>query len=82
MRAAGELLQGLSLQGPFQDAREFLDDNVKQAFSLQNPDGSFSTEWLLGRGNRPDADRKVQTTGHILSGWLTSYRKSGCESRM
>jgi hypothetical protein len=61
--------QGLAIQGPFQDAREFLDENVEQAFSLQNPDGSFSTEWLLGRGNRPDADRKVQTTGHILE-WL------------
>jgi hypothetical protein len=61
--------QGLSMQGPFQDAREFLDDNVEQAFALQNPDGSFSTEWLMGRGNRPDADRKVQTTGHILE-WL------------
>lgn len=61
--------QGLAMQGPFQDAREFLDDNLEQAFALQNPDGSFSTEWLMGRGNRPDADRKVQTTGHILE-WL------------
>ncbi|MBM4090265.1 MAG: hypothetical protein FJ276_12710 [Planctomycetes bacterium] len=61
--------QGLPLQRPFRDAREFLDRSVDLAFTMQNPDGSFSTEWFKRRGNAPDADRKVQTTGHILE-WL------------
>ncbi len=61
--------QDLPLQGPFQDARDFLDRSVEQAFALQNPDGSFSTDWFVGRANSPDPDRKVQTTGHILE-WL------------
>jgi hypothetical protein len=37
--------------------------------TLQNPDGSFSTNWFEGRGNKPDMERKVQTTGHMLE-WL------------
>ncbi len=37
---------------------------------LQNPDGSFSTEWFKYPADREDdIDRKVQTTGHILE-WL------------
>ncbi len=46
-----------------------LNRSVERAVDLQNPDGSFSTDWFLGRANRPDADRKVLTTGHILE-WL------------
>src|SRR5690606_16856581 len=37
--------------------------------SMQNRDGSFSTEWFTKRGARPDLDRRLQTTGHILE-WL------------
>ncbi len=61
--------KGLPLDGSFQKARELLDASIERAFSLQNPDGSFSTDWFAGRGNQPDMDRKVQTTGHILE-WL------------
>jgi hypothetical protein len=36
---------------------------------LQNPDGSFSTEWFNRPANSSDTARKLQTTGHILE-WL------------
>jgi FKBP-type peptidyl-prolyl cis-trans isomerase FkpA len=36
---------------------------------LQNPDGSFSTNWFEARGNHNDPGRKLQTTGHMLE-WL------------
>jgi hypothetical protein len=62
-------LQGMPLDGQFGRARRYLDDCIDYAFSLQNPDGSFSTEWFETRANKPDMDRKVQTTGHILE-WL------------
>jgi hypothetical protein len=62
-------LQGMPLDGQFARARRYLDDCIDYAFSLQNPDGSFSTEWFETRANKPDMDRKVQTTGHILE-WL------------
>ncbi len=47
----------------------YLQDFVQYAFSLQNRDGSFSTEWFEGRAEKPDMERKVQTSGHILE-WL------------
>ena len=60
-----------SLTGHYARADKFVRDY--QAFALtklQNPDGSFSTEWFKYPADRPDdIDRKVQTTGHILE-WL------------
>ena len=36
---------------------------------LQNPDGSFSTDWFKGRGDNGKPTRKLETTGHMLE-WL------------
>ncbi|GMQ80129.1 MAG: hypothetical protein BMS9Abin04_073 [Planctomycetia bacterium] len=55
--------------GEYRRAATYVKDYQKYAFKLQNRDGSFSTEWFSGRGNRADAARKMQTTGHILE-WL------------
>ncbi|MCR9296555.1 MAG: hypothetical protein NXI32_27910 [bacterium] len=60
---------GLPLTGIWSKAESYLSDYVAYTMSLQNPDGSFSTEWFEGRGNKPDVERKVQTTGHMLE-WL------------
>ncbi|MCA9128542.1 MAG: hypothetical protein KDB22_15750 [Planctomycetales bacterium] len=60
---------GYPLDGHWERARSYLNDYIGYALSLQNPDGSFSTEWLESRGAAADIDRKVQTTGHILE-WL------------
>lgn len=61
--------QGLPIDDNFFRAKKFVTDFVDYAFTLQNPDGSFSTDWFERRANESDMDRKVQTTGHILE-WL------------
>lgn len=60
---------GLPIDGQYARAEVFLNDFVDYAWTLQNPDGSFSTEWFEGRGNKQDMQRKLQTTGHIVE-WL------------
>ncbi|MDZ4781858.1 MAG: hypothetical protein SGJ19_16530 [Planctomycetia bacterium] len=57
------------IDGEYLRADKYLRDYHRYAFSLQNEDGSFSTEWFAGRGNRELKDRKLQTTGHITE-WL------------
>ncbi len=61
--------QGKPIDGEFARAQEYLDNYFDWTLSLQNPDGSFSTSWLVRRENRPDIDRKLQCTGHITE-WL------------
>ncbi|QDS93158.1 hypothetical protein FF011L_19140 [Roseimaritima multifibrata] len=61
--------QGREMTGQWARADQFIADFVDYAWKLQNPDGSMSTEWFEGRGDRSDVDRKVQTTGHIVE-WL------------
>jgi len=60
---------GLPITGHWKRSEVFLNDFVNYAMSLQNADGSFSTEWFEGRGDAADIERKIQTTGHILE-WL------------
>lgn len=57
------------INGHWARADVYINDFVQYAWSLQNPDGSFSTDWFEGRANEPNMERKVQTTGHILE-WL------------
>lgn len=60
---------GLPIDGHWERSEQFLNEFVAYAFSLQNPDGSFSTDWFEARANDPNVERKIQTTGHILE-WL------------
>ncbi len=60
---------GLPIDGHWNRSEQFLNEFVAYAFSLQNPDGSFSTDWFEARANAPEVERKVQTTGHVLE-WL------------
>ena len=62
-------LEGLPIEGQWQRAETFIGDFVDYAWTLQNPDGSFSTDWFEGRADNRDIDRKIQTSGHILE-WL------------
>ena len=57
------------IDGQFARAKKYLQDYHQYTLSLQNRDGSFSTEWFRGPGSRPDLGRRLQTTGHILE-WL------------
>jgi len=61
------------LDGHYARADKFVRDYQNFALTkLQNPDGSFSTEWFKYPADREeDIDRKVQTTGHILE-WLVA----------
>jgi hypothetical protein len=61
--------RGQPVVGEFRRAQIFINDYHRYTFSLQNPDGSFSTEWFTRRGANPDLDRRLKTTGHILE-WL------------
>jgi hypothetical protein len=65
--------EGRPLDGEFLRAKQYINSYQRYAFSLQNPDGSFSTEWFARRDNRPDVERKIQTTGHITE-WLVFSR--------
>jgi hypothetical protein len=60
---------GKPLDGQWERAKMFIDDYHEYAFSLQNPDGSMSTNWFAGRGDFGDVGRRVQTTGHTFE-WL------------
>jgi hypothetical protein len=61
--------RGEPLDGEFARAADYIKKYHSYAFQLQNRDGSLSTEWFHGRGDEPDIDRRVKTTGHILE-WL------------
>jgi len=62
-------LQGQPVNGQYARAAKFVRDYVNYTWQLQNPDGSFSTNWYEGRANEPNDERKVQTSGHMLE-WL------------
>jgi hypothetical protein len=62
--------RGLPIDGEFKRAKSFVRDYQRYTLaSLQNPDGSFSTEWFNRPANATEPARKLQTTGHILE-WL------------
>jgi len=62
-------LQGQPITGQYLRAAKFVEDFIDYTWRLQNPDGSFSTNWYESRGNDPNEERKVQTSGHMLE-WL------------
>lgn len=61
--------QGRPIDGQFARADKFTRDYRDYLFTLQNPDGSFSTQWYRHRAAAPDLGRRLQTTGHMLE-WL------------
>jgi hypothetical protein len=61
--------RGEPFTGQWQRAKTFVEDFHDYAFRLQNPDGSFSTNWFAGRADDPTASRRLETTGHITE-WL------------
>ena len=61
--------KGKSVKGQYHRAKIYLKDYQKYTFKIQNPDGSFSTQYFSGRGASTDEARRLLTTGHI-SEWL------------
>jgi len=62
--------RGEPVTGQYRRAQVYIKDFQDYTFNLQNPDGSFSTAFFAGRGNSPDPQRRLETTGHITE-WLT-----------
>ena len=63
--------EGKPITGQWKRAEIYTQDFIDYAYSLQNRDGSMSTDWFEGRADKNDVDRKVQTTGHIVEWLLT-----------
>lgn len=59
----------LPLVGEYLNAARTIDGYVTRAFRLQNPDGSFSTEFFEKSSAENDRTRRCYSTGHILE-WL------------
>lgn len=62
-------LEGGEISGQWLRARKYVDSYHDYTFTLQNADGSFSTNWFRGPGALGDDARRLETTGHILE-WL------------
>lgn len=69
LAAAKRIREGGEITGAWSSAAKYMDDYHAYAFSLINPDGSCSTDWLERRAALDDPQRRVQTTGHVLE-WL------------
>lgn len=60
------LAQGGALEGPWTLADEVIQLHIQKARQLQNPDGSFSTNYFSRGGRSPDLADTIGTTGHTL----------------
>jgi hypothetical protein len=58
--------QGGQLEGVWQRADEVIQRAIQKAQEFQNPDGSFSTNYLERPGRSPDLAKNLGTTGHVL----------------
>jgi hypothetical protein len=63
------LKRGGKRQGVWLQVAENTRKHVALARKYQNSDGSFSTSFFQERGNAPDMQLRINTTGHILE-WL------------
>ena len=61
--------RGEPLDGAYLRAQQYVRDYQRYTMSLQNKDGSFSSDWFKGRSDWGDKDRQLQTTGHLLE-WM------------
>jgi hypothetical protein len=57
------------LRGVWMQSEYKLRQHIELAKQLQNPDGSFSTQWFKGRGFSYDFQERIKTSGHMLE-WL------------
>lgn len=64
-------LEGQPITGQWKRAENFLNEFVKYTYTLQNRDGSMSTNWFESPEDNGDLKRKVQTTGHMVEFLLT-----------
>ena len=60
------LAQERKLSGPWLLADERVRAAIENARKFQNPDGSFSSHYVLRPGTSPDLAQNLGTTGHVL----------------
>ncbi|MEX2187159.1 MAG: hypothetical protein WD875_10210 [Pirellulales bacterium] len=60
---------GEPLAGEFARAEKFIREYHRYTWTLQNADGSFSTDYFRNRAASSDVARRLETTGHTLE-WL------------
>jgi hypothetical protein len=63
------LQRGGKVEGVWKLVQDKTDHWARTAKQLQNPDGSFSTNWFTSRGNAADRGGRLTTTGHTFE-WL------------
>jgi hypothetical protein len=68
---------GKPLTGDFARAEKFVNDYHRYAWTLQNADGSFSTDYFRSRSSTSDTARRLETSGHVFE-WL-AYSLSDAE---
>jgi hypothetical protein len=56
-------------EGVWKDVADRIEQYKKRARELQNPDGSFSTNFFRDAASAPDLQLRMNTTGHIFE-WL------------
>ncbi len=61
--------RGEEMIGQWARAKKFIEDYHEYTFKLQNPDGSMSTSVFNGRGDWGGAEKRLETSGHVLE-WL------------
>lgn len=61
--------RGEPIDGQWLRAQRFLGAYLEYIFRLQNPDGSFSTDWFKGKADTGVTSRRLETTGHMTE-WL------------
>lgn len=61
--------RGEPMDGQYLRAKKFVEGYEQYLMRLQNPDGSFSTDWFVGRADNGKPTRKLETTSHMLE-WL------------
>lgn len=63
------LKNGGQTTAPWIEVAAKIADYKKLARDLQNPDGSFSTDYFKGKGHADDPHLRIGTTGHVVE-WL------------
>jgi hypothetical protein len=63
------LQHGGQTEGIWKEVAERIATYKKKAREMQNSDGCFSTSYFQERGNNPDTQLRISTTGHIFE-WL------------
>ncbi len=66
MARNAHLQAGRALTGTWLEAHIYLQRHIETAKRMQNPDGSFSSNYFKGPGHTDDVSKRLSTTGHTL----------------